>query len=416
MTGDIAADVVIVGAGLAGLSCARAVAAAGRTPLVLEASDGVGGRVRTDEVDGFRVDRGFQILLTAYPEVARQLDVDGLDLRRFDPGSLVWTGSSFDRVADPLRRPAQLVPTLRADVGSLRDKARIGLLRQRLVGADPVDLLRRPDRTTADALADVGFSPTMIGRFFRPLLGGIQLDPSLATSARMFDVIFRTLAVGDAAVPDRGMQAIPAQLAVDLPEGAIHLGTPVERLEGTTAVTAAGDRVTGRALVVATEGPAAARLAGVRDPGSKSASAFWFAADRAPVEGRAIVLDGTGTGTGPVLNLAVMSEVAPGYAPDGRALIVAACPGTDEAGLEPAVRAQLDGWFGGAASSWEVVAHHRIPHGQPLASVPFSPKRRVALGDGRFVAGDHRDTPSIQGALFSGRRCGEAVLAELAAS
>ncbi len=408
-------DVVIVGAGLAGLACARTVADAGVSVAVLEASDGVGGRVRTDEVDGFLLDRGFQILLTAYPEVERQLDLGALDLQRFDPGSRVWTGRRIDRVADPLRQPEASFATLRADVGSLGDKARIALLRQRLVGADPVDLLRAADRTTADDLAARGFTPRMVERFFRPLVGGIQLDVDLATSARMFDVIFRTLAVGDAAVPAAGMGAIPAQLAARFPQGVVRLGARVDAVDGTTAHIADGPAVAGQALVVATEGPAAAELIGVRNPGSKSVSALWYAAPEPPVRGRSIVLDGSGSG--PAANVAVLSEVAPSYAPDGRALVVAACPGDLRADLDGHVRQQLGSWFGAdEVAGWQLLRHDRIAHGQPRADVPFSPKRRVDLGDGRFVAGDHRDTPSIQGALYSGRRCGEAVLAALGAA
>lgn len=408
---DVDADVVVVGAGLAGLSCARVLHDAGATVAVLEAGDGVGGRVRTDLVDGFRLDRGFQILLTAYPEVARQLDVDALDLKAFDPGSLVWTGTSFDRVADPLRQPRSVLSSIAADVGGLRDKARVGLLRQRLVRADAADLLRAPDRTTAGALRDLGFSPKMIERFFRPLLGGIQLDTELATSARMFEVIFRTLAIGDAAVPAAGMQAIPDQLAAGLPDGAIRLGRRVEALDGRTARLEDGTTVRGRAVVVATEGPVAARLVGVRDPGSKCVSALWFAADEPPLRGRSIVLDGEARG--PVANLAVMSEVAPSYAPKGRSSIVAACPGLISPDVERSARQQLRRWFGSVVDTWETVRHDQIRHGQPLASVPFSPKRPVVLGDGRYVTGDHRDTPSIQGAMYSGRRCGDAVLADL---
>jgi phytoene dehydrogenase-like protein len=412
------AEVVIIGAGLAGLSCARTLVAAGLDVVVLEASDGVGGRVRTDAVDGFQLDRGFQILLTAYPEVDRQLDVAALDLQAFDPGSRVWTGSGFATVVDPLRRPTSALATLGAPIGSLRDKARVGLLRQRLVRRDPRSLLRAPDRTTAQELRDLGFSTAMIDRFFRPLIGGIQLDEDLVTSARMFDVIFRTLAVGDAAVPAAGMGAISDQLACGLPDGAVRLDTPVTRLEGTTVWTADGASVHGRAVVVATEGPVAARLIGVRDPGSKSAAAVWFSAPEPPVEGRSILLDGHGAG--PAANVAVMSEVAASYAPAGRSLVVAACPGrggdsseSDDA-LDAAVRSQLSAWFGpDVVGSWELLRVDRIAHGQPRATVPFSPKRRVGLGDGRYVAGDHRDTPSIQGALFSGRRCGEAVLGDL---
>jgi phytoene dehydrogenase-like protein len=415
---ELDADVVVVGAGLAGLACARTLVDAGRSVVVLEAGDGVGGRVRTDLVDGFRLDRGFQILLTAYPEVARQLDVDALDLCAFDPGSLVWTGHGFEKVADPLRKPADAISTLFADIGSLGDKARVGLLRQRLAHADPVELLRAPDRSTADALDGLGFSPRMVRRFFRPLVGGIQLDLDLSTSARMFDVIFRTLAVGDAAIPALGMAQIPEQLAARLPDGAVRLSSPVDRLESTSAVLGDGTRVAGRAVVVATEGPVAARLAGVRDPGSKRVAALWFTAEEPPVRGRSIVLDGEGGG--PVTNLAVHSEVSASYAPAGRPLFVAACPGELEpdadADLVMAARTQMRRWYGSSADTWELLRLDQIAHGQPLANVPFSPKRSVSLGEGRYVAGDHRDTPSIQGAMFSGRRCAEAVLADLAAS
>lgn len=402
---------VIVGAGLAGLCCARATTRAGLTTRVLEAADGVGGRVRTDVVDGYRLDRGFQILLTAYPEVAAQLDLAALDLRAFDPASLVWTGTALQRVADPLRQPGALAATVRSDVGSLADKVRIGLLRQRLVRTAAVRLLQAPDRSTASALAAAGFSDRIVDRFFRPLLGGILLDPALDTSARMFEVIFRTLALGDAAVPALGMQAIPDQLAGSLPEGTVALSSPVAELDGTTALVADGSRVRGRALVVATEGPAAARLVGTRDPGSKSVSAIWFSAPEPPVRGRSIVLDGASTG--PVANLAVLSEVAPSYAPAGRSLVVAACPGEMGPTVATDARAQLTGWFGSVVADWEELRVDRIAHGQPLALPPFSPKRAVHLGDGRFVAGDHRDTPSIQGAMFSGRRCGDAVVASL---
>jgi hypothetical protein len=143
-------------------------------------------------------------------------------------------------------------------------------------------------------------------------------------------------------------------------------------------------------------------------------AALWFTAPEPPVRGRSIVLDGEGGG--PVANLAVHSEVAPTYAPAGRPLFVAACPGEGDGDLERAARLQMKRWFGNQVDGWEVLRHDVIEHGQPLANVPFSPKRRVALGGGRYVAGDHRDTPSIQGAMFSGRRCAEAVLADLVAS
>ncbi len=406
-----AVDVAVVGAGLAGLAAARVTASAGLHTVVLEASDGVGGRVRTDVVDGFLLDRGFQILLTAYPEVRGQLDLDALDLQRFDPGAQVWLGDRFALVADPLRRPAAVIDTLRAPIGTLADKARIARLRVDVTGRSAAALLRRPDRETADALVDRGFSPEIIERFFRPLFAGIQLDPQLSTTSRMFELIFRSLALGDAVVPAAGMGAIPAQLAAALPDGALHLGAAVERIDGCTVQLASGASLVARAVVVATEGPAASRLLGLPAVGSKSATGVWFSAPVAPVTHRSLLLDGTGSG--PAWNVTVLSNVAPSYAPPGRALVGAAVPGRADAGIDGAVRSQLAAWFGDGVAEWETLRVDVIPHGQPTQPPGQSLKRRVRLDGGRYVCGDHRDTASIQGALFSGRRTGETVVADL---
>lgn len=151
-------------------------------------------------------------------------------------------------------------------------------------------------------------------RFFRPLLGGIQLDAELSGSARMSDTILHCLAAGESTVPAAGMQAIPDQLASRLPSGAVHLGSPVAQVRPGQVRLHDGRSVDAAAVVVATEGPAAAGLlrdaaCEVRDPGSRPVSCVWFDAPVAPVDHRLIVLDGVGTG--PALNVAVMSNVAP---------------------------------------------------------------------------------------------------------
>ncbi len=405
------APVAVVGAGLAGLACAVALHDAGFPVCVYEASDGVGGRVRTDHVDGFTVDRGFQVALTAYPELHRQLDMAALDLQAFDPGALVWRDGSGAVVGDPFRRPGTAWSTVTAPIGSLTDKARIGLLRHRLRSVHPVRLLQGEDTSTRDALVAAGFSDTIVERFFRPLVGGIQLDPELADSRRMFDIIFRMLADGDSAVPAAGMQAIPDQLAARLPDEAIVLNAPVSATTARSIVVDGGDEIDAAAVVVATEGPVAARLLGLPEVGSKSVGAVYFAAPEPPIDAKLVVLDGTGRG--PVLNVAVMSNVAPTYAPPGRHLVVAAMPGHVGDDFERAARTQLRDWWGPGVDTWDHVATHRIAHGQPTQRPPFDPKVPVDLGDGRFVCGDHRDTASIQGALYSGRRCALAVAAAI---
>lgn len=399
--------VVVVGAGLAGLACATTLHAAGRPVRVLEASDGVGGRVRTDLVDGFRLDRGFQVLLTAYPEAHRQLDLDALDLQRFDPGAVIQLGSRRSVLADPFRAPGRLVDSARSPAASLLDKLRIVRLRHRVRAVHPSALLRGPDLSTREALVQAGFSERILDRFFSPLFGGIQLDPALDTSNRMFDVIFRMLADGDSAVPALGMQEMPRQLAARLPVGSIELERPVRSVAPDHVVTDDGTEPAS-AVVVAVEGPAAVDLLRLPPVVSKSVGAVYFAADEAPIDDKLVVLDGHG---GPVLNAAVMSNVAPSYAPQGRHLVVAALPGVVDGDLEATARRAVREWWGARVDGWEHVRSYRIAHGQPGQTPPFHPKRAVTTELGVFVCGDHRDTASIQGALYSGRRCAEAVLA-----
>ena len=412
---DGATDVVVVGAGLAGLCCAQDLSRAGVEARVLEASDGVGGRVRTDRVDGYLLDRGFQILFTGYPEVRRRVDLAALQVSAFEPGAVVRVDGGFHRVADPLRRPLSIPATLRAPIGSLADKARLARLVMDVRTHPVADLLRRPETSTAERLSRAGFSERMIESFWRPLFAGIQLDPGLEVSSRRFDVILRMLAEGRTGVPRLGMGAVPAQLAATLPDGTVRLGARVAALAPGRVVLEGGERVTARAVVVATDGPSAHRLVGdrVADPGSRAAACCWFSTAGPPIRGATLVLDGTAGA--PARNVAVMSEVAPSYAPAGRSLVAAAVPGPDA--LDPTVtdrvRHQLARWFGSTVDEWEHLRTDVIPHGQPAQSPPFRPKQAVALGQGIFVCGDHRDTASLQGAMFSGGRAATAVLAYL---
>ncbi|MEL7209978.1 MAG: NAD(P)/FAD-dependent oxidoreductase, partial [Actinomycetota bacterium] len=318
------ADTVVVGAGLAGLSAARRLQAESRDVVVLEASDGVGGRVRTDEVDGFRLDRGFQVLLTAYPELERQFDVEALDLRYFEPGARVWDGQNLHTLGDPLRRPGTMASSALAPVGTPADKLRLLRQRIRLRRRSAVDLLRQPDTTTRSALEAQGFSEEMVERFFTPFVGGIQLDPTLGTSRRVFDVVLQSLYGGGTAVPAAGMGALSEQLAGRLHPGTVHLDTPVTDVTA-GSVTVGGDhRIDADHVVVAVEGPVAAALLDLPPVASNPATCVWLVAPDPPTDDRFLVLDGTGAG--PARNVAVMTNVAPEYAPDRSALVAAACP------------------------------------------------------------------------------------------
>jgi predicted NAD/FAD-dependent oxidoreductase len=400
--------VVVVGAGLAGLVAARWLSRSGVRVVLLESTERAGGRVATDSVEGFRIDRGFQVLSTGYPEVPRSLDLARLDLRPFVPGALVRTESGRHLVADPRRRPSTLASTLRAPVGSLGDKARLGWATARLV-TSARGARSGPEVTTLRRWQDRGLSPQMLETFLRPFLAGVVLDRDLGVSSRFGDLVWRSFARGTVAVPGLGMAAIADQLAADLPTGVLQLGRRVLSVDARTVRTD-DEVIEASAVIVAADPTTAAALVGEPAPAMRPVTTVYHAVDRPPIDEPVLLLDGTGRT--PVVNSVVLTNAAPKYSADGRALVA-----TSLLGVAPvdhgALLDQLSWLYDVDASRWPVVAEVAVPHALP-AYPPPSPLRRPArLASGLFVAGDWRDTPSIQGALVSGRRVAEAAQAAL---
>lgn len=407
-------DVAVVGAGLAGLAAGIELQSAGHAVQVFEAADRPGGRVQTDDVDGHLLDRGFQVLLDAYPEIWNLLDPAALDLRYFAPGALTRVDGAFHRVSDPFKDPSHLVATLRAPVGSLADKLRILGFRRAVRRGSLDDLWSRPEQTAIERLHDAGFGDEMIERFLRPLFTGITLDPELGGSSRMLEFVFRMLSAGQTGVPATGMAAIPAQLAARLPTSVVAVSTPVAAVaragSGVEVKLADGEVVPADAAIIATDASSAAELCDVPDHGWRPATTAWFASDEPPVAEPILVLDGEGTG--PINSLAVMSEVSPNYAPAGRSTIAVSAP-VVEADLVDRFRDQLTDWFGSVVESWEELRVDEIPKAHPI-QLPGQDRSGVLLvadTDGRLaVAGDHRSDPSINGALFSGRAAASTIV------
>ena len=389
-------EVLVVGAGLAGLACALHLTRAGVDVALHEASGAVGGRVRTDTLDGMLLDRGFQVHNTGYPEAQRVLDHDALDLKAFTAGALVRYGDRLHRVGDPRRVPTWAASTTAAPIGSLLSKAALGAVAVR-AALTPMDrLLAAPETTTYDALRARGVSDTTIDRFLRPFLSGVFLEDQLATSSRFFDLVLRWFARGTQCVPSAGMGAMPAQLAALLPAGVLHLDSPVDALPAGRVVVATDPDTAGRLLPEVTV------------PALQAVSTTYHLADEPPVADPVIVLDGERSG--PVTNSVVLTNAAPSYAP-GRVLVSSSVVGA--AASEPEVRAHLSRLYGVDTSRWAHVRTYDVQGALPSMAPPHDFHQPVRVRDDVWVCGDHRDSASIQGALVSGRRAATSVLEEL---
>ena len=410
-------DVIIVGAGLAGLATARELSIHGVDTLVLESDDQVGGRVRTDRVDGLLLDRGFQLYNPAYPEAARVLDHAALDLRAFTPGVVAVTDSGPARLADPRRRPTWAPDALSSRTGGLIGKLRFASYALQTARADRHARARRTDMTSEAALLAAGVSTSVIETVVRPFLTGVFLEGDLATSRRFMDLVLTSFVHGVPSVPAAGMQAIPEQLRDALPADSVRCGVRVERVKADRVMTDGGE-LTSRAVVVATDPRTAQEMVpAITAPQGRDVTTWYFLADTDPAQltggDPVLVVDGR-INSGPVINTVVMTHAAPTYASAGRVLVSASALGIhDSVEMTQAVRAQLSALYGVSTSAWEWVATYPVPYALPAMSVPLDIAQPVQAANGLFVAGDHRDTASIQGAMASGRRAAHAALAHL---
>lgn len=428
--------VVVVGAGVAGMACALELKERGIPCTVVEAAPEPGGRVRTDEVDGFLLDHGFQIFLTSYPEAQRLLDYKQLELQPFYAGAQVRFAGAFHRLADPVRAPVAALLSLSPGhpIGSIYDKILIGVLRLQALLATVDELYARPDvsigaRLSNDVLLGTAFSKEMVDRFFRPFLGGIFFDTKLRTNAHELDFVFRMLALGENCLPRKGIRAVSDYMAALLPAGSLRLSTPVASIakDGSSVTLVNGETLTAAAVVVATDGPAARTLlAGVGadlepEGDVKKTMCLYFAIDGdAPSPDPILYLNGDGVedaeGTTKVNNMCFPSTVSSSYAPAGKSLAsvsLIGIPTQPDEEVAADVKKQLSEWFGPSVQDWQLLKTYRIPYCQPNQEVPSTREKSVEVQPFVYITGDHRETASLQGALRSGTRCGQAVSAAL---
>lgn len=395
----------MVGAGIAGLSAAHHLAEAGEDVMVLEASDRVGGRMQTDEIDGFLLDRGFQLYNPSYPDGMRVLDYDDLDLQSFFPGAVLSTEAGPRWLVDPRRAARSALRNVRTPLGILGTIQTLRYLTGCAV-TDPAELQARPDMSTREAFEQthLGGRPGRI--LLQPFLSGVLADTELQTSRRYTDLVLRSLSRGTPAVPATGMQAIPEQLARPM-RRRIFRGVPVRSVSPTRVETDAGG-IDCDAVIVATDPTTAASLVpGLPQPKMRALTTWYFSIEEDDLYGGKPVLVLDSEHRGPITNTVVVSYAARGYAPEGRHLVQATAVGLSEVSLGE-IRRHLGELYGVPTGNWELIGHYPIAEALPAAEPPFQ-VRSTQDFDGVLVAGDHRDTPSIQGALVSGRRAAATV-------
>lgn len=406
--------VVVVGAGLAGLACARRLTVAGIPTVLLEAGDQVGGRVRSDTVDGFTIDRGFQVLNTAYP--ALQETLPRLDLRHLPRGVRVRRRGALHDVPHPFASPTAVFRAASSGAADLRGKLAVARYAGGVLTSTPAAIKRRPDIAARDAWA--GQVPDAVARdLLLPFLSGVVLEPEIATSRVFTDLMMRMFALGSSAVPAAGMQALPLALADQLPPDCLRRESPVAEVHRDGVLLRDGSTLDARAVVVATD-PWSAHLLVPElgtPPEARGVTTYYFAA--APWSGAdpTLTVDADGSG---VRNSVILTGSAPEYSTDGRFLIATSVlhDGDAPALLAEAARGVAVTLHEAPTSDWELVTRRDIPFALPAMPAPHPLRKPVHVAErGVWVAGDHRDTSSLQGALVSGARAATSVLREMAA-
>ncbi|AEL28435.1 protoporphyrinogen/coproporphyrinogen oxidase [Cyclobacterium marinum] len=404
-------SVYIIGAGISGLVAAIELEKVGYFPVILEASDGIGGRVKTVEAYGYLLDQGFQVLLTAYPELSRYLDLDKLNLKKFKPGAIIFEGGegSF-AVHDPLRNPLKLFSMAFSKVGTVWDKYKMYALTKKLKEKSIEEIFDSPQQTTLAYLEGYGFSKRIVHNFFKPFFSGIFLEDKLSTSSAMFEFVFKMFGEGYAAIPQKGMGEISQQLYSQLEHTQVRFQTKVSSIEKNTIHLESGNQLTADQIIIAT---APNEIVGKEILKYNKVTNLYFTLQQSFI-GKPMI------GLVPdeqylINNFVFMTDVSKSYSSDGRALlsvsIIKDVEGIDS--LENMIAKELEALTGINANHFEHVKTFSIDKALPILSEVKNtlPLQHVKLYDNVYLAGDHLLNGSINAAMTSGRLAAKTLMA-----
>lgn len=397
--------VVIIGAGIAGLTCATYLYRKTVPFILIESSEQVGGRVKTDRINGFQLDRGFQVFLTSYPEAKKVLDYEELRLQAFRSGAIVRQNNKSFQLVNPLKEPLAAVSDLFSPVGTLADKIRILRFAAGLSSKKDEDIFNQTAVSTYDYLKKYGWSEQIIDNFFKPFFGGVFLERELITSSNFFEFVFKQFAVSDATLPMKGIQAIPEQLAAKLPVEVIRKGITVKGLENNKIYLSNGEVLVADFIVLAADATPAAQLQGKdQHIPFNNTSCMYFEAPLSPLQTPMLVINSDRNNL--INNFCVPSDIASAYAPAGKSLISVSIikqhTYSDEQ-LNEKVINELTQWFGSQVNEWNHLKTYHIPQALPSFRPGDNAAKNLKISESMFRCGDYTAYPSLNAAMQTGR-------------
>lgn len=403
---------VIIGGGISGLTCAKYLNEKGYSFMLLEGSDALGGRVRTDKVDGFLLDRGFQILLTNYPEAKKILNYNNLDLKYFGSGAMIKAEKGFMKMENPFRNKMAYLTMAFSSVGSLSDKLKIRKFANELAEIPDDEFFKMEATDTLTFLRNYGWSEKMITNFFKPFYGGVFLENDLVTSSNFFQFTFKQFFKGDAAIPADGMQAIPEQIAEMLPRNSIRKNARVKGFEGNQIFLDGGEVITADRIVVATDPKTSDKLLGETNERTYNiTTCTYFSAESSPLKGQKFIALNPNR-RGAVHNVCVPSDISSDYGNAGKSLVSVSTQGLeklDERNLTNRIKRELFDWFGASVNVWKHLKTYHIP--ESLVQYRAGSERQNSkLGENLYRCGDYLAYPSLNAAMQTGREVAQMIM------